>query len=54
MLINYCWNVNKFMYDDIMHLPRKPFCRYYLRFFSTKEILKRFIKNFFRISRKKC
>ena len=41
------------MYDEILHLRRKPFCRYYLQVFSGKEILKCFFFNFFRINGRK-
>ena len=41
---------NTLMYDHILHRGRKHFCRYCLQDFSTEEILKRHIKDFFKIN----
>ena len=50
VLIKY---FNTFMCDDTLHRGRKHFCRYYLQAFSTEEILKRHIKDCFKINAKK-
>ena len=43
---------NTFMYDYTVHCGRKHFCRYCSQAFSTEEILKRHIKNCFKINGK--
>ena len=43
---------NTFMYDRSLHSGRKYFCRYCLHDFITKEILKRHIKDCFKINDK--
>ena len=43
---------NMFMYNYTLHCGRKHFCRYCLQAFSTEEILKRHIKNCFKINDK--
>ena len=40
------------MYDHLLHLGRKYFCRYCLHAFITEEILKKHIKNCFKINGK--
>ena len=40
------------MYDHSLHLERKHFCRYCLHAFITGEILKRHIKDCFKINGK--
>ena len=40
------------MYDHSLHRGRKHFCRYCLHAFITKEILKRHIKDCFKINGK--
>ena len=40
------------MYDHTLYLGRKHFCCYFLHAFSAEEILKRHIKDCFKISRK--
>ena len=40
------------MYDHTLHRGRKHFCRYCLHAFSTEEILKRRIKDCFKINGK--
>ena len=40
------------MYQHTLHRRRKHFCRFWLQDFSTKEILKRRIKNCFKINGK--
>ena len=40
------------MYDHSLHRGRKHFCRYCLHAFITKEILKRHIKDCFKINSK--
>ena len=44
---------NGFMYDHTLHRGRKHFCRYCLKAFSTEEILKRYIKDYFKVNGKK-
>ena len=41
-----------FMYDHTLHRGRKHFCRYCLQAFRTEEILKRHIKDCFKINDK--
>ena len=41
------------MYDHTLHRGRKHFCRYCLKAFSTEEILKRYIKDCFKVNGKK-
>ena len=41
---------NTFMYDHTLHCLRKHLCHYCLQSFSTEEILKRHIKNWFKIN----
>ena len=41
-----------FMYDHTLDRGRKHFCRYCLLAFSSKEILKNHIKNFFKFNGK--
>ena len=41
-----------FMYDHTLHRKRKHLCSYCLQSFSTWEILKRHIKDYFRINDK--
>ena len=43
---------NKFMYDYSLYRRRKHFCRYCLHAFITEEILKRHIKDCFKINGK--
>ena len=43
---------NTFMYGHNLHRGRKYFCCHYLQAFSTEEILKRHIKDCFKISGK--
>ena len=43
---------NRYMYDYSLHLERKHFCWYCLHVFITEEILKRHIKNCFKINGK--
>ena len=45
-------NVNTFMYYHILHHGEKHFCCYYLQALNTAEILKRHIKDFFKINGK--
>ena len=45
-------NFNTFMYDHTLHCGRKHFCHYCLQAFSTEEILKRHIKDCFKINGK--
>ena len=40
------------MYDHSLHRGRKHFCRYFLYAFITEEILKRDIKDYFKINGK--
>ena len=40
------------MYDHTLHGGRKHFCRYCLQVFSTEEMLKRCIKDFFKVNGK--
>ena len=40
------------MFDRSLHSERKHFCRYYLQAFITEEILKRHIKDCFRVNGK--
>ena len=40
------------MYDHALHCRRKHFCCYCLQAFSTEEILKRHIKDCFKINGK--
>ena len=40
---------NTFMCDHTFHRGRKDFCRYCLQPFITEEILKRHIKDYFKI-----
>ena len=40
------------MYDHLLHSGRKHFCRYCLHAFITEEILKRHIKDCFKINDK--
>ena len=40
------------MFDHSLHSERKHFCRYYLQAFITEEILKRHIKDCFRVNGK--
>ena len=40
------------MYNDTLHRRKKYFCRYCLQAFSTDEILKRHIKDCFKINGK--
>ena len=44
---------NRFMYDHSLHRGRKHFCRYCFHAFITEEILKRHIKDCFKINGKK-
>ena len=45
---------NTFMYDhNLHHGKKKHFCRYCLQGFSTREILKRHIKDYLKINGKK-
>ena len=41
---------NTFIDDHTLHHGRKHFCRYRLQAFNTEEILKRHIKNCFKIN----
>ena len=41
------------MYDHTLHHAEKHFCPYCLQVFSTEEILKRYIKECFKINGKK-
>ena len=41
---------NRFMYDHSSHRGRKHFCHYYLHAFFTGEILKRHIKDCFKVN----
>ena len=50
VLIN---DFNRFMYNHSLYRGRKIFCRYCLHAFITGEILKRHIKNYFKINGKK-
>ena len=43
---------NTFIYDHKLHRRRKHFCCYCLQSFSTEEILKRHVKNCFKINGK--
>ena len=43
---------NTFIYDHTLHRGRKYFCRHCLQGFSTEEILKRQIKDCFKINDK--
>ena len=43
---------NTFINDDTLHRGTKHFCRYCLQTFSTEEILKRHIKDCFKINDK--
>ena len=43
---------NTFMYDHSSHRGRKYFCRYFLHAFVTEEVLKRHIKDSFKINGK--
>ena len=43
-------NFNTFMYDHTLHHGKNYFCRYCLQGFSTEEILKRHIKDCFKIN----
>ena len=43
---------NTFIYDHILNHRRKHFCRYYLVAFSTEKILKRHMKDCFKINAK--
>ena len=43
---------NTFMYDHALRWGRKIFCYYCLQAFSTEEMLKRHIKNCFKINDK--
>ena len=43
---------NIFMYDHTLHCDKKHFCRYFLQAFSTEGILKRHIKDCFKINGK--
>ena len=47
VLIKY---FNTFMYDHTLHRGKKYFCRYCLQAFSIEEILKRHIKDFFKVN----
>ena len=49
VLIN---DFNRFICDHSLHCSRKHFCRYCLHAFITEEILKRHIKNCFKINGK--
>ena len=49
VLIKDC---NTFVYDHTLHRGTKHFCRYCLQSFSTEEILKRHIKDCFKINGK--
>ena len=49
VLIN---DFNRFMYDHLLHRGRKHFCCYCLHAFITEEILKRHIKDCFKINGK--
>ena len=40
------------MYDHTLHHAKKYFCRYCLQAFSTKEILKRHIKDCYKVKDK--
>ena len=44
---------NAFMYGHKLQHERKHFCCYYLLSFSTEEILKRYVKDCFKINGKK-
>ena len=43
-------DINTFMYDHTLHRGRKHFCCYCLQAFSIEEILKRHIKDCFKIN----
>ena len=43
---------NTFMYDHTLHCGKKNLCHYCLQAFSTEEILKRHIKDCFKINDK--
>ena len=43
---------NTFMYDHTLHSGKKHFCRYCLQAFSTEEISKCHIKDYFKINDK--
>ena len=43
---------NTFMHDHTLHRGRKHFCRYCLSTFGTEEILKRHIKDCFKLNGK--
>ena len=43
---------NTFMYDHMLHCDEIHFCRYCLQAFSTEEILKRHMKDCFKINGK--
>ena len=43
---------NAFIYDHTLHRGKEHFCRYCLQAFSTEEILKRHIKDCFKINNK--
>ena len=45
--------LNKFMYDHSLHHKRKHFCCYCLHALITEDILKRHLKNCFKINGKK-
>ena len=45
-------DLNTFIYNHTLHRGRKLICRYYLHAFSTEEVLKRHIKNYFKINGK--
>ena len=47
VLIKY---FNTFLYDHSIHRKRKHFCCYCLHAFNTEEILKRDIKDWFKIN----
>ena len=40
------------MYDHTLHRDRKHFCRYVLQAFSTEEILKPHVKDWFKLNAK--
>ena len=50
-LCSYQW-FRRFMSDYSLHRGRKYFCRYCLHPFVTEEILKRHIKDYFKINGK--
>ena len=43
---------NRFMYNHILHRRKKHFCRYCLQAFTTEEMLKRHIKDCFKVNGK--